>query len=732
MTMMISCKEKYLLQSFYSGENQIKYESDKPSAIFRIKQSSEALNSSAQIKYLVGVANNKIHYYILCENALLLSEMYQWIKFGLGTSHTYPLEQISSPTLDYESSLFEKYPHGFLRIIQLPPTSTQRTRPADLREDNIYIEGVLTAVISRFERRPLITFERKRPLGRILRDFFWACNREDGKNALSAFNEIKSRELLDHKNLLSLELQASEADSQWESIVNHKYLSTLLNGVVAERTTEVVLNAIAMLRSVNPDVLDNFDWEGLQVTLIDNQEFFLRRPNLPETEGFTKYWKIWAIFAHTLNCRHIEDYLPPVVDPLWISYLLSIDKIRTEEFEVQVTKAIELTELSPSFENAIQVLEYSSHCFESELSNIVEWLEQLEGRVVRQLKSDPIQRNLWIVLDEIYYNQGPLYTLDNFKRDTSVDLLLETRTSWSTLFDVPDDSVALKYEYFRSWTKNDFVLEDVISSINKAADPEHIRNLLPHFIRWIDEQEVNTNASLWLELIELMSLDEYKSASTLELMSDILVKFLENPHSKSEYTQVVDALFLCIDEEISPKSLGAIISLFELLFEYAIKDDKLVHIIFMKSVDKFARRFWVRLSLNQQIGVRELAKLISGEEYDLILATKHEKNEQNQIDTLKNLHCKVGIYSLTEKSLQRAKEIIEAYCPNAEVIINSDKTNTPALNNMANKVDILLFCDRSAAHQAYYAIKAVKVNLVYVKGKGASSIVAALIDRIIE
>ncbi|MGU3847017.1 hypothetical protein ACVZHT_36355, partial [Vibrio diabolicus] len=72
----------------------------------------------------------------------------------------------------------------------------------------------------------------------------------------------------------------------------------------------------------------------------------------------------------------------------------------------------------------------------------------------------------------------------------------------------------------------------------------------------------------------------------------------------------------------------------------------------------------------------------------------------------------VGLYSLSESTLSRAKGIIEKYCPNVAITLNSDKTNTAALSNMVKKSDKVFFCDRSAAHQAYYDIKAISKDIV--------------------
>ncbi|MGU3846928.1 hypothetical protein ACVZHT_35885, partial [Vibrio diabolicus] len=84
-----------------------------------------------------------------------------------------------------------------------------------------------------------------------------------------------------------------------------------------------------------------------------------------------------------------------------------------------------------------------------------------------------------------------------------------------------------------------------MQAVEDTVEAEVIRNVLPHFIKWVDEREVTPNAPLWIALLELIAIDERKSVVTLDLLMELSERSLTLDHIKSEYDRVVDAIAIC-------------------------------------------------------------------------------------------------------------------------------------------------------------------------------------------
>lgn len=90
----------------------------------------------------------------------------------------------------------------------------------------------------------------------------------------------------------------------------------------------------------------------------------------------------------------------------------------------------------------------------------------------------------------------------------------------------------------------------------------------------------------------------------------------------------------------------------------------------------------------------------------------------------------VGISTLTEKAGQRAAEMLQNLFPGVTIKLNHDKVATDKLKNLVSSADYFIFCNKSAAHQSYFAVKAINKDIIYCEGKGSSSIIRALVEHI--
>ncbi|UPQ87049.1 protein DpdD [Vibrio sinaloensis] len=739
-----------LLQAFFSAENQVKFNSQLVSDVHSVETARKSLNASTDIKHLVGNDGSNVRDYLFCDDFVLTNQLIQWVQHSLGTSHTEIPELYVTPKLNYETELLKRYQHGVVVVKRrnpLPNLVVNSQEPVER-----YVESVITRMLNSFNRRPALENKVLRPLGRILRDFFWSCNQHDGKQAHAFFQEIKNQELLDHRNLLSLELQVYEAGYEWHKITSHPQLEHLLSGVVSQKVVELVLKAHLENQGINTEELNSVNWNALEEALVDHQSFFRRKPMLGEDRPSSVYlWKAWAILAFALNIQGFAEHLPECVSQAWVQQLLSIDRNAEFTRELVESQVVKLIALECNLDNAVKVLEYGETCFEGEIKPLVEWLFELPNLVVRQIKSNKVLRGIFNQMEDIYYDQFPVtqsddsgltpqeHTVGDLDQDTSnvettvdrgsakvahTDNHIET---WSDWFSGRDKVLTISYDYFRDWPIDRFDGDAVLQAVEDTVDAEVIRNVLPHFIKWVDEREVTPNAPLWIALLELIAIDERKSAVTLDLLMELSERSLTLDHIKSEYDRVVDAIAICQDDGLTLYTFSKFIDLYELVYQYTPQNSKGLAGAFGSSLIDFANHNWSRLSISQQVTFGDIHHLLLGYEFPEL----SQKSVEGQYADLSSIHMAVGLYSLSESTLNRAKGIIEKYCPNVAITLNSDKTNTAALSNMVKKSDKVFFCDRSASHQAYYAIKAISKDIVYVKGKGSSSILRAFFEQLV-
>ncbi|EHR1106441.1 hypothetical protein KS880_000942 [Vibrio parahaemolyticus] len=755
MMMMKSTITEDLLQTFFASENRLQYANSASNHIDKVNNGRKSLNSSNEIKHLVSYDGSYIRYYVFCDDLILTNQVKEWIRHSLGTSHTYLSELRIKPQFQYEVDLLECYKHGVVVVTQLAPTdisigSRDKSPSVLLRQDNVYIESVISRIINNFNRRPSLEVKTTRPLGRILRDFFWSCNQNDGKKASEFFEEIKSQDLLDYRNLTSLELQVFEASDEWQKVISHPKLEYLLSGVVSLKVTELVLKAYMETQHIDSEDLTQVDWDALEGVLLDNQSFFLRKPMLGEKGTSSVYfWKAWAISAFALNIQDFEQHIPGCVPASWLSGLLAIDRNTLTTNVIVVSEAAKLIESAPTLENAIKVLEYGESCFESEIKALVEWLFDLPNQVVRQIKSKKMLRIIFNQMEDIYYDSFPI-SFNDEEVIEQVSPIQETESfseaikqgsntesqpkiihtdkhieTWSDWFSGKEKAITLTYDYFRDWSTESYNADDVLQSIEETTDANIIRNVLPHFLKWTDEHQIHTQASLWVALLELIAIDDRKSIVTVELLLELTERCLSTEHVVSEYDRVVDAICICQENGLTPHTFSKFIDIYDLVYQYTPLNSQSLATAFNDLI-VFGNQNWGRFTISQNVTFREMHQLLLG--YEFPAPYQNTESEKN-ID-LKSLHISIGIYSLAESALSRAKEVIEKYCPNVKIFLNSDKANTSALTNMAKRADKIFFCDRSAAHQAYFAIKAISKDIVYVEGKGSSSIVRAFLETI--
>jgi hypothetical protein len=267
------------------------------------------------------------------------------------------------------------------------------------------------------------------------------------------------------------------------------------------------------------------------------------------------------------------------------------------------------------------------------------------------------------------------------------------------------------------FTDPDMETESVGKQILQSALPAIIREFLtaPDFP---NEKLV----SVYQQLMELWSI--YKSGSSSSVDANLLLTLaepvLQNAVSSENF--VADILRQWWEARKVRALLPFLLSSLEILSENLTKID-ICKNLWIDGAD-FVRLNPESLSPTE----RYLWRTIGGKlGFDIKTITEFFGTEviAEEVDVLSNLQAdRVSIVSLQIESAQNAAELIRQRTL-AEVIVVSETHNNSAVENAKNS-DIILFVWASNTHAVYRAFDHSREKLVYVQGKGASSIVISL------
>ncbi|MDF5542891.1 hypothetical protein P3707_18425 [Vibrio parahaemolyticus] len=545
---MIVCSDMTLLRRFYGSENGLNLSSERASVLEHIAQGAKRIDAREAVFYLSAYYQKSIRYYVVCSDPLLMSHLSLWLNSALGTARNYVVRTQTQSELNYEQVLYESYPHGVLCIEQLPTDAIQFRAElelddplAKLKSDKAFIERRIEQTLCRLKQQPLIKQTVRRPLGRLLRDLLLACEERQLQLAQNTYWEIRERQLLEQRNLIAVELQVHAAGEQWSRIVSHSELDWLLQGMVSKRVNEIVLEAFARHLDLDIENLSALNWGALTERLLDQQGFFLRRPNLANSPINAHYWQYWAVFATALG-YDVVPVLPEWLDSDWVALLV---EARAQVFDVNsvVLSAVETSPMnhllaqSKTLENAMQVVEYTLHCYAHELPNLLSWLFSLSAADQKILSSNPLISKRWSEWEyrlstTCWQKQSPQSFWCRWFNGDSVEFWLDEDMTNQQLIGQVD---------FSDLTR-------VIHAVNKV---ELILDRLPIFLNWMNEQQALGTPEFWLELIKIILLEE------LTWCNQILFEKVVNSYSKLVSKDVgYDALVDIIDRSLEIGTLG--------------------------------------------------------------------------------------------------------------------------------------------------------------------------------
>ncbi len=649
-----------------------------------------------------------------------LEELRQVLQSVLGAADTYPdflLIKVARGKIEH--ILLQQAPAGLLKVELL------RHSQSDFGLRKRVFEALVSA-LDLYQQRPPVTALVRRPIGRILRDFFAACQSRDGSKASHLFDEIKTTGNFSQRNLISLELQAWEAERRWSDILEHPRLVDMLGGRMPAQLVRVLLRAIGNLggdRLLESGAFAEVSLEYMRSLCRSVSPIFANQPPIESRECFASDWKLWAVGVGALGFSDDLVDLPSFIEPDWISTLhvwadLPVARAVAPVIE-EVSSAPKIG--SPqSFNDLRLLLEGSLSASSEELREIWAAVQKAPAGLESELHAYPRLQAVWHEINQ---------TFDG-SRELGWKGWLERLKGEPT---EPDILIYELQEQSQSWSIESFSEEQLSQCLHgNARTSLLLRDSLPVLLNWIDCRQIFCSGSFWLEWLELLALDDLLNPSDVQLAGQLVQRFLSCPSQVDDYTRLGEALELLWEKGGSVSAYSEMLGIVELLLDGAQSGRQELLRVWM-ALQAFALSRWSRLELAHRHLTKSLAREILGENggtsYPPLSAEDDDATPSGQVSGLSGTI--LAIYSLTEGAARRAKMVLEGMFAGLRVELNHDYTATQGLLNLAKKANYFLFVAGSAKHQAFYPVSRIRQDLIYPLGTGASSIIDAFCKKCI-
>ncbi len=643
-----------------------------------------------------------------------LEELRQILQAVLGAADTYPdFPLVMVAQEEIEQILLHQAPAGLLKVDLL----RQSQGDFALRKR---VFQALASVLDIYQQRPPVTAVVRRPVGRILRDFFAACQSRDGSKASHFFDELKTTGNFSQRNLISLELQAWEAERRWSDILEHPRLVDMLGGRMPAQLVRVLLRAIGNLggdRLLEPGAFGEAPLEHIRLLCQPISPLFANRPPLDPRECFTSDWKLWAIGAGALGFSDSLDGLPDFIDPAWICGLHDWAdlpaKTAISPVIVQIS-SLQKVGCPQTFNDLRFLLEGSLSASMEELREIWVTVQYASEELKNELYVYPRLQSVWQGICQLFDGSRELGWMGWLER------LKEASTD-------PDILIHELQEESPSWSIESFSEAQLSQCLHGDASTSLLlRDSLPLLLDWLDRRQILCSGHFWLEWLELLALDDLVNPSDVQLAGQIVQRFLSRPSQIDDRVRLGEALELLWEKGGSVSSYSEMLEIVELLLDETQPGQQELQKLWLV-LQGFALSRWTRFELAQRFLTMSLAREIFGESNEASYPPLSAAGGDSDLDgQTKKLTGKIlAIYSLTEGAARRAKAVLEGMFEGLQVELNHDHTATPALQNLAKKANYFLFVAGSAKHQAFYPVSRIRQDLIYPLGKGASSIIEA-------
>lgn len=715
------------LSEFYGHGNQIRPErvlSDDHPYDQKIQSLLRPLILSARSGFwplLLPVSRSgRLTFYAAEHGRQALEELRKVLQAFLGSADVWPDFVIVNKADDaIEQALLGHCPSGFIRI-----TLLEEAAKIIERRDRVFHS--LSSILSVYGQRPPLSSAARRPLGRILRDFFAACQVGAGVEALCFYSEIQRTDALSQRNLISLEIQALWAGDRYDDIVNHPRLGNLLSGRVPTRLS------VLLLRTVGALGFDRlFNLEGVSTAQVDElrllsqtlSPLFSAPLRIELSECFEDLWKYWAIGACLLGNKKYGRALPSFIDAAWLNALETRAGLPQSQKDENGTDTERLNAEdridASTFDDFRQLLERTLTAPVGELSDIWHKLESAPAEFKLQLRRFPRLFGVWSDLQKMQNateGRGWMGWLERLSAP-----IVDTE---SLMRELQDDCA--------DWPTASFSEPALLNFLESGSENYGtLRNSFPLLLDWLDERTIKCTSKLWLEILEVLALDDLINPLDVQFGGRLVQLLVSETIDSKDRKRMTEALQVLWEKGGSVMAYPSMLDVVDVLLEKTSSNLEELGQLW-QVLQQFAMAKWARLEVGQRCITQSIAAEIVG---SAVLETFPPLRDggSGEISTAPTNVCDgklLAIYSLTEGAARRAKDVLLHMFEGLMVEVNHDHVATAGLLHLAQKAQYFIFVSASATHQAFYPVSKARKDIIYPKGKGTSSIVDAFVATI--
>ncbi len=656
----------------------------------------------------------RLHFYAAAKDERTLAEIRRVFIASLGTAFTEKeLPIVRKATNSSERVLLRHTPAGLIRI-----TLSEKYR--DSEEAKKWVFAALEKVLNLYVQRPLLVEDIKRPVGRILREFFTACQVSDGEAAEELFQEIKTTGSLSQRNLLFLQFQALAAGQHWDAILGHSQLPNCLNGRLPLQVTRLLLQSLG--NKFEFLLIEGFAGVDPDQTRAECEflaPLFSTPPLFRDLKNTIFEWQVWAVGAALHGMSDVASHIPAEIITPWFNQLFSWAGIESLEPKSEEQTDGKPSEEKLSLQKVQELLQYSLVAPPDELLGIALEISAMPDKVQRQIEEHPLLHQLWCTLQQ------------HIRKDYGWNQWFADISNYDGRFKELQQRAINESMH---WSSVSFIAEEILQTletgdVDKIGEP--LRDIMPLLVQWLQDRGITCPDKFWVKLLEILAFDNITNKQDVQLAQRILEQLLSASCRADRYEVALEAVELLFNNVASTNSYSSILEVMDLLLENPCPAEKALQSLW-STVQKFSLRKWHRLSQVEKILTRFNAKEIKGDDAIAIFeAIASPESAKETCSTLPDVGGKLlVIYSLTEGAARRAKEMLTGMFSGLKVELNHDHVATTVLENLAKTAEYFVFASRSAKHQAYYAVKNIRADLIYPFGKGASSIVRAFVEEI--
>ncbi len=572
-----------------------------------------------------------------------------------------------------------------------------------------------------------------RPVGRVLRDFFAALGARDRATAQAAIDEIRTRSLLSATNVKFLRVHligTLGSPLEMRDDPDLKDIAKFRRPPAVTGHLARAADALFIAPRLSGDAAPMVDWAKVAGVVEDEWPGLVSHPSQVDSMAAARCLALSESLAaeprHAV-CQALEAEWN--ADPVVTAVLARLRGVPSTPAQATIAVLYQRGDFEAALDlaagaslndkDAVSVLHAAFSLGDAQsATRAVALVDGMDDEARHLLLDGAVERNLYQQLV-----------------DTNAGRHVPRGWHDWLIGDWPDRPDVLR-EWATGWDRvsvlNDGGADDVVLALMDALAGEQrgrTRNGLPILIEWLCEPDGLLPGAVGPAVTVLgVMLEGDGGRSERRAGLRLAEEILRAGCSASEFAELAAALRGVLSGLGSREADWLIEALDVLLFS-SVPDEHPRHIL-LAAAHSAAVQWVDRLTGTQAI---LLTKLFTAAGLDFPVPPPDPDNGESR--RRRHPFRRVGIYSLAESAARRAQQWIEEQWPGTDVTLAREHVNSDRLEAMARNCDVVVVQTSHAKHAAVAALEAAATpggTLLRVHGRGATSLVRALLERVAE